>query len=117
MERTIPQRLIATCAHKPEWLAWLDALPALLTELEARWEVTLGEPFDGRNVSCSWVAPARRVDGTTAIFKIGVPAMESLDELAGLRFWAGEPTVWVYEGDETHNAFLMERCEDRKSVV
>lgn len=111
MERTIPQRLSATCAHHPEWLAWLDALPALLTELEARWEVTLGAPFDGNNVSCSWVAPATRADGTVAIFKIGIPAMESADELAGLRFWAGSPTVWLLESDEPSQAFLMERCE------
>ncbi|MBB6053626.1 aminoglycoside phosphotransferase family protein [Armatimonas rosea] len=111
MQRTLPTRLVATCQHNPAWIAWLDALPEVLSALEARWEVSLGEPFDGPNVSCSWVAPAMRADGSTAIFKLGIPAMEGRDELAGLRFWAGEPTVRILDGDDASGAFLMERCE------
>jgi streptomycin 6-kinase len=111
MLRTLPTRLVATCRHHPDWIAWLEALPGVLTVLEARWEVRLHEPFDGPNVTCSWVAPATRTDGSTAILKVGLPAMESRDELAGLRFWAGEPTVRVLVGDDASGAFLMERCE------
>jgi streptomycin 6-kinase len=107
----IPERLGATCQHKPEWREWLGKLPSVLLELEQRWEIVLGVPFDGPNVSCSWVAPARRKDGTSVIFKMGLPAMESRDELAGLRFWRGDPTVFLYESDEAHNAFLLEHCE------
>lgn len=111
MQRTLPTRLVATCHSHSDWIDWLDALPEVLSALEARWEVKLGEPFDGPNVSCSWVAPATRADGSTEIFKIGLPAMEGRDELVGLRFWAGEPTVRVLEGDDESGAFLMERCE------
>jgi streptomycin 6-kinase len=111
MRLTIPQRLRATCDQKPEWGSWLESLPEVVGELTQRWELTLGEPFDGENVSSSWVAPATRADGTRAIFKLGVPAMENRDELAGLRFWAGEGAVYVLESDDNSGAFLMERCE------
>ena len=111
MNLTIPIRLRATCAHKPEWGVWLESLPGVVSSLAQRWELTLSEPVDGANVSCSWVAPATRADGSTAVFKIGLPAMESRDELAGLRFWAGDGAVRVLEGDDTTQAFLMERCE------
>ena len=111
MRLTIPTRLRATCAHKPEWGVWLESLPGIVSSLAERWELTLHEPVDGANVSCSWVARATRADGSTAVFKIGLPAMESRDELAGLRFWAGDGAVRVLEGDDTTQAFLMERCE------
>ena len=107
----LPQRLIATCHHKPEWEVWLAQLPAVLHALERRWELTLGMPFEGENVSCSWVASATRAQGTSVILKVGLPHFEGEQELAGLRFWAGDPTVWVLEADDVHNAFLLERCE------
>lgn len=111
MKRSLPTRLVETCTYNSEWGSWLAELPALLSTLEARWELTLGEPFDGPSVSCSFVAPATRTDGSTAIFKVGIPAMESRDELAGLRFWAGDGVVQVLESDDASRAFLMERCE------
>ncbi|WP_395091851.1 aminoglycoside phosphotransferase family protein [Armatimonas sp.] len=111
MNLTIPTQLRATCAHNPEWNVWLENLPGVVSDLAQRWELTLSEPFGGPNVSCSWVAPATRADGLAAMFKIGLPAMESRDELAGLRFWAGDGAVRVLEGDDTTQAFLMERCE------
>lgn len=110
MKPTIPQRLQSTFLNNPEGRAWLERLPVLLPELANRWEISLGEPFDGDHVSCSWVAPATRTDGSTAIFKIGWPHMEAEHEIAGLRFWNGDGAVRVFETDEPNNAFLMERC-------
>ena len=62
-------------------------------------------------MSAAWVAPVQRADGTTAILKLGMPHMEARDEIAGLRFWDGDPTVRVLEADEELNASLLEHCE------
>src|SRR6185436_4695454 len=75
------------------------------------WALTLGPPFDGADVSCSWVAPARRADGEAAVFKIGMPHFEGAHEIDGLRFWSGDPTVRLLESDDAVNALLLERCE------
>jgi streptomycin 6-kinase len=37
--------------------------------------------------------------------------MEGEHELAGLRFWDGEPTVRLLEADDESGAMLIERCE------
>src|SRR5262245_4903405 len=102
----IPAQVAANCRA-----AWLDALPGVIRELERRWEVTVGAPFDGKEVTCAWVAPATRADGVSAVLKVGMPHMEGRDEIAGLHFWDGNPTVRLMEADEGLGAMLMERCE------
>jgi streptomycin 6-kinase len=105
----IPERLAATCSYTPERMAWLGRLPDAVDEVAARWSLTLGEPFDDE-VTCGWVAPAVRADGTLAVLKLGMPNMETEHELHGLRFWNGDPTVQLLEADDRLNAMLMERC-------
>ncbi len=111
MTLRIPERLAATCSGSPERRAWLERLPNVIGELQDRWLLSLGAPFDGNEVSCSWVAPAVRSDGTHAILKLGMPHMEGMDEIAALRFWAGDPSVRLFEADVDCNAMLLERCE------
>jgi len=111
MSVPIPQRLVATCQHNPTSQAWLERLPNTITTLAQRWELSLDAPFEGENVTCSWVAPARRADGTSVIFKLGLPHMEAEQECAGLRFWSHSGAVQVYEHDPESGAYVMERCE------
>jgi streptomycin 6-kinase len=111
MAVTIPRRLAATCRTKPERSEWLLRLPEVLRELERRWSVKLGVPFDGDEVSCAWVAPAALGDGTAAVLKVGMPHMEGEHEIEGLRFWNGDPTVQLVEADDDLGAMLLERCE------
>ncbi len=92
----------------PERGAWLEHLPETAAELARRWSLTLGTPFDG---DCSWVASVTRADGTPAVLKLGMPHMEGEQEIEGLRFWDGDPTVRLLEADEDLNAMLLERCE------
>ena len=47
----------------------------------------------------AWVAPVWRADGRPAVLKLGMPHMEGADELLGLRFWDGDPTVHLLEAD------------------
>ena len=107
----IPSRLAANCRRSAERAAWLDRLPDTLRSLEHQWSLVLGTPFDTEDVSCAWVAPARLANGSSAVLKVGMPHMEAEDELAGLLFWNGDPTVRVLLGDDHTGAMLLERCE------
>lgn len=107
---TIPQRLQASCDKKPERQAWLDRLADSIADLERRWSISVQAPFDNNEVSCAWVAPATRADGTPAILKLGMPHLEGAHEIQGLRFWNGNPTVRLLEADDELHAMLLERC-------
>ena len=111
MTLKIPGRLAANCRKRPESAAWLERLPGVLRNLERRWSLALGEPFDGEEVSCSWVAPVALADGSTAVLKLGMPHMEGEHELQGLRFWDGNAVVRLLAADDELAAMLLERCE------
>ena len=111
MALTVPARLAANCRNSAGRTAWLGRVPALLKDLKQRWALSLDDPFDGEDVSCAWVAPACRADGTTAVLKLPMPHMEGEHEIAGLRFWNGNPTVRLLDADENLGAMLLERCE------
>jgi streptomycin 6-kinase len=88
----------------------------VIDELAASWSITgIDQPFDGDDVSCSWVASVISAHGP-AVLKIGIPHMEGEHEIAGLRLLAGDPTVQLLEYDEQHNAMLLERCEPGTSL-
>src|SRR5207248_6314998 len=82
-----------------------------LSVLTERWSLSVGQPFEGPEVRAAWVAPVRRADETPAVLKLGMPHMEARDEIAGLRFWDGDPTVRLLAADEELNAMLLEACE------
>jgi streptomycin 6-kinase len=105
----IPSQLVVNCQKTPERTAWLESLPALLKELTARWSLRVDPPFD-HSGTCSWVAPAVREGGTQAVLKLAMPHMEGEDEIKGLRFWNGNPTVRLIEADDQRGAMLLECC-------
>jgi streptomycin 6-kinase len=45
------------------------------------------------------------------VLKLGMPHMEGEHEIAGLRFWDGNPTVRLLQADDDLGAMLLERCE------
>jgi streptomycin 6-kinase len=110
MNPIIPARLAVSCRRSPEGETWLERLPDTLRILTRRWSLTLGPSFDDDEVSCAWVAPATRADGTEVVLKIGVPHLEGAHEVDGLRFWNGEPTVRLLDADDGAGAMLLERC-------
>jgi streptomycin 6-kinase len=111
MQVPVPAHLVFSCRKSSERLAWLERLPETVRELESRWTLRLAPPFDSEEVSCSWVAPAISADGTRAILKIGMPHFEGAQEIAGLRFWDGDPTVRLLDSDTGVGAMLLERCD------
>jgi streptomycin 6-kinase len=110
---TIPRPLVESCGSVPERVTWLDRLPLLVSQLMRRWSLSIGEPFEA---SCAWVAPAVRQDGRQAVIKINMPHFEAEREIAGLRFWAGVPTVRLLEADDELDAMLLERCAPGTSL-
>lgn len=112
----VPVRLAAACARTPDRAEWLARLPDVLADLERRWSLRVGNPFDGDEVSCSWVAPVHLKDGATAVLKIAMPHMEGAGEIEGLRFWNGDPTVQLLQADDDLGAMLLERCEPGTSL-
>jgi streptomycin 6-kinase len=110
VEIAIPPTLAETCSHDPALGVWLEALPETVRELAARWSLTLEPPFQGKEISCSWVAPVTRADGSPAVLKLGMPHFEGARELDALRLCAGNPTVHLLEADIEGNAMLLERC-------
>src|SRR5690625_7924356 len=50
---------------------WLDELPALISELERRWNVIVGRPYG--DPTEAYVAEATRADGTGAVGRLMVP--------------------------------------------
>ncbi|MFW6174247.1 MAG: aminoglycoside phosphotransferase family protein [Chloroflexota bacterium] len=110
MALKIPASLTETCSEEPARAAWLERLPETIRALEARWSLTLADPFQGPDVTAAWVAPATRADGTPAVLKLGMPHTEGEHEIHGLRFWDGGPTVRLLEADEDLGAMLLERC-------
>jgi streptomycin 6-kinase len=111
MALTIPARVAANCGKTAERRAWLARLPEAVDQLARRWSLKLAAPFDGEEVSCAWVAPAVRADGTHAVLKLGMPHMEGEHEIEGLRFWDGDPTVRLLDADGDLQAMLLEQCE------
>jgi len=107
----VPERLAETCHRAPARSAWLERLPDAIHQLQDRWLLSLGAPFDGGDVSCAWVAPVVRADGTRAVLKLGMPHFEGAHEIQALRFWDGGPTVRLLEADVDLNAMLLEQCQ------
>jgi len=106
----IPPRLVAACDRTPERSRWLKELPRNLVDLEHRWSLMIGPPIHSEEATAAWVAPVTLADRRPAMLKLSMPHMEGRDEIAGLRFWNGEPTVRLLEADEGIGAMLLEQC-------
>ncbi len=88
----------------------------MISELTSRWSLTLGRAFEGDDVSCAWVAPVTRSDGSAVVLKLGMPHFEGEHEIEGLRLLDGYPTVRLIEADDYVNAMLLERCTPGTSL-
>lgn len=89
---------------------WVDSLAAAILNCREKWGLELGKPFE-KDATCSFVAPAKRKDGSSAIFKLGFPHLEALHEIEGLSFLQENVSVKLYDFDKEYNALLLEKCE------
>ena len=91
--------------------AWIGRLPSIVDSLAARWDLTVGDPFQPGGET-SWTAPARGADGDDLVLKVGWTHDEGLHEPDGLRLWAGTGAVLLVDGwvEGETSALLMERA-------
>lgn len=91
--------------------AWATALSETVTQVQDRWSLRIGEPFQpgGRT---AWVAPVRRLGSEDAALKIAWRHTEAVHEAEGLRCWGGDGAVRLLavEEFELSIALLVERC-------
>jgi streptomycin 6-kinase len=97
-----------------EGRAWLDALPARVAELEARWQVRTGAPY--RAGMAAWTAPATMPDGSEAVLKVSWPHREARGEAAALQLWGGAGAVRLLAEDADAWALLVECCTPGTAV-
>jgi streptomycin 6-kinase len=102
--------------ERPEQAEWRARLGANVRTLERRWSLKLAPPFESEDVSCAWVAPVTRRDGTEAVLKLAMPHMEGEHEIDALRFWNGDPSVRLLDADDSLGAMLLERCQPGTSL-
>ena len=89
-----------------EGTAWTAALPELLAELEHDWSITVGRGLPGG--SASFVARARRADGSSAVVKVAVSGEGWPEQVATLERAAGRGYVRLLRSDLDRRAVLLE---------
>jgi streptomycin 6-kinase len=92
-------------------VAWLEALPNLITRYAERWSLTVYDPFEG--LTYGYLAPALRKDGTPCVLKLTIaePPSEFAASIDCLRIWKGDGCVRLLETDEADGAVLLERLQ------
>ncbi|MBF6556596.1 MAG: kinase [Acidimicrobiales bacterium] len=106
----MPQNLVeaAECEGRQAWVA---TLPATVSELQERWSLTVGEPFQPGGQT-AWVAPVADHAGAELVLKVAWRHPEAAHEADGLRELDGDGAVLLHavmEFDDTI-ALLLERC-------
>ena len=96
----IPPVLAAHWRGDPEWL---DALPRLVAECAAAWDLELEQPYETPG---ALVVPAGE-----AVLKLNAPThFEAEHEADALACWGGAGAVRLLARDDDRRALLLERC-------
>jgi streptomycin 6-kinase len=89
---------------------WLEALPAMIGDLERQWSITVEEPFP--NGEYNYVAAAVDSSGTPCVIKIAPPGSEAdhLGEAKYLSLSKARGVVRLFAHDRERMAMLIERA-------
>jgi streptomycin 6-kinase len=106
----LPRNLVKA-ARRDGRSSWLATLPGTVVELERRWTLSLGPPFQPGGVT-SWVAPARRALSEDLVLKVTWRHRDAQHEADGLREWNGDGAVRLHATAEFDDAIalLLERA-------
>ena len=112
MTLVLPGGVLKMRDRGEDWSAWVDALPRLVGDLLAEWELAV----DGAlmNGFCSVVVPVVTADGEPAVLKVSIDFDDEseLEHLA-LQRWHGDGTVLLLRADPHRRAMLLERLHPR----
>jgi streptomycin 6-kinase len=88
---------------------WLADLPALVSDLEEEWSITVGRAYP--DATEAFVAEAALADGTPAVLKLIMPRGDDVarHEATVLRVAGGEGCVRLLGDDVERGALLLER--------
>jgi len=86
--------------------AWLSRLPGLLDECAEQWDLDVGQPYEGGNVS--YVTPATQ-HAEPVVLKLQFPHEECRFEADALELWNGHGAVRLLAHDRSRSAMLLER--------
>ena len=95
--------------HGEAGAGWLSGLARTIAECESRWSLRVMPPF--ASLSCNYVAPVLRADGSTAVLKLSVPQDGFLTEIKAFRLYDGRGIVRLFGSDGGLGAMLLERLK------
>jgi streptomycin 6-kinase len=104
---TVPTLLRQVCAANHVGQEWLDSLPERVARAVDRWDLVLGEPFEGG--MAAWTAPGKTAAGLDVVVKVSRPCRETCDEAAALGAWHGAGAVELLAADAEDSALLLPR--------
>ncbi|MFN8193995.1 MAG: aminoglycoside phosphotransferase family protein [Nocardioidaceae bacterium] len=111
MPLTLPDAVLDFGERGPRWRSFVDALPRVLDDLLAEWELApTGEVWWGH---ASVVLPVSRADGGDAVLKVAFPDVETEHEPLVLQHWHGRGAVLLLRADPHRRAVLLERLHRR----
>jgi streptomycin 6-kinase len=100
--------------HDEAGRAWLDRLPALVSEACARWGLTVDGPvLHGSNALVVLV----RHGSQQVTVRLTPPGDDLAAETAALRHWDGRGVVRLLDVDLTLGACLLERLDHTRSLI
>jgi streptomycin 6-kinase len=93
---------------------WLEHLPAVVAEIEARWRISVDRSLSGG--TAAFVASALTSNGVPVVLKIGVPDPALHDEIGTLERAKGRGYVRLLDHDEVIGAMLLEALDGSLSA-
>jgi len=114
---TVPE-LFAASTRRREGAAgaeWVQALPATVDRLLARWDLVVDGPLLHGYVAL--VVPVRRPDGRPAVLKVSWIDEETRGEAAALAHWGGTAAVLLLASAPDLGALLLERLDPLRSLA
>lgn len=111
----LPPGLLEFADRGADWARWLDALPRLVRDVVADWELTYdGMPTHG---FCALVVPVRTTGGRPAVVKFAWPHDEEEHEHLGLQALQGNGAVRLFRADPKRHVMLLERLHADESLI
>jgi streptomycin 6-kinase len=99
--------------HEPG-AAWLEQLPGLIRQFEARWSLQLEGPF---SLSLSYCAPGIQAGGREIVLKLAFPDEENRQHTRALQAFDRRSMARLYEADPDQGAVLLERLRPGRMLV